>query len=169
MGLLLVALPRRERRPSSSVLGSESESFVSLVGRRHYPEVAHLLERPQGALRSYLQLGYPSGTGIGFAFRHYLLAGVMEVFPLPPPLRWILRQGGLALFGPCPCPLSLIPLPQIYRCLLVPPPIRRAFDEGSSAFGVNAMTKGPVVPWSGLPLPSGLMDKCSCGYVPHDT
>ena len=167
MGLLLVALPRRERHPSSSVSGSESESSVFLVGRRHHPEVPHLLERPQGALWNHLRVGCPSGTGI--AFRHCPLAGMMGVSLRHPLLRWIPRRRGLVLLSPCPCPLSLVLLPQIYRYLPVPLPILRAFDEGSSAFMVNATSKGPVVPWLGLPLPSGLMDRCSCGYVPYDT
>ena len=142
--LLLVALRCQERHFSSSVSGSGNGFSVSLVGRRHSPEVAHPLEHLRGAPRNHPLLGYPSGIGIGIAFRHRPLAGVTEVSLCHPLPHLILHRRGLVLLGPCPCPLSLVPLPHIYKCLPAPLPIRRAFDEGSSAFVVNAMSKDLV-------------------------
>ena len=146
MGLLQVALHHREWHSSSSVLGSENEFSVSLAGQGRHWEAAHLLERPQGALRNRLRLGCPLGMGIGIAFRHYSLAGVMEASLRYPLLHWIYHRRGLVLLGPCPCLLARLLLPCIHPCLPALLPLLRTFDEESSAFGVNATSRGLPAP-----------------------
>ena len=118
MGLLQVALHHWERHSSSSVLGSENEFSVSLASRGRHWGAAHLLERPQGFFRNHLRLDCPLEMGIGIAFRHCSLAGVMEASPHRPLLHWIRRRRGLVPLGPCPCPLSLVLPLQMPQCLL---------------------------------------------------
>ena len=145
-GLLHVGLLRQEQHSSSSVSGGENGFSVSLVGRRHHPEVAHLLERPRGPPGTPPPLGYPSGTGSGIVFRRRFLLVVMEDrlrHPLP---HWILRRRGLGLLGPSPC---LLPhsLPRyIHPHLPALLPLLHTFDEESSAFGANGTSRDLLAP-----------------------
>ena len=149
MGLLQVALHRRERHSSFSVLGSENEFSVTLAGWGRHWEAAHLLERPQGSFRNHLRLGCRLETGIGMAFWHCSLAGVMEASLHRPLLHWIVGRRGLVPLGPCPCPLSLVLPLQMPQCL---PRLRRVpllSAEGLSAFVQTRISMGLLAGYAG--------------------
>ena len=149
MGLLQLVLHHRERHSSSSVLGSENEFSVSLAGRGRHWEAAHLLERPQGSFRKHLRLSYPLEMGIGIAFRHYSLAGVMAASLHRLLLHWILCRRGLAPLGPCPCPLSLVLPLQMPQYLPRLRHVPTSSVEGLSAFVQTRISMGLLAGYAG--------------------